>query len=99
MSHTVFDWGRGDRTGVPEVVMAGSKTTRQLEALSDLPLNVDEHCGAATLFSREPDEGAPLLGIVSAGTSDLRVAAEVDISARFLGLRDRERPFRERHPR
>jgi NCAIR mutase (PurE)-related protein len=111
VSHTVFDWGRGDRTGVPEVVLAGSKTIRQLRdvieahmeretpllltrmtdaqvaALSDLPLSFAEHCGAATLFARDPAEDAPLLGIVSAGTSDLRVAAEADISARFLGLR------------
>ena len=111
MSHTVFDWGRSDRTGVPEVVLAGSKTTRQLRdvieahvergvpllltrmteeqiaALSDLPLSFAEHCGAATLYAPDPADDAPLLGIVSAGTSDLRVAAEVEISARFLGLR------------
>lgn len=113
MSHTVFDWGREDRTGVPEVVLAGSKTAGQLRdvieahiaretpllltrmtedqiaALSDLPLEVSPDCGAATLFAPSPAEDAPLLGIVSAGTSDLRVAAEADISARFLGLRTR----------
>ena len=111
MNHTKYDWNRADRTGVPEVVFAASKTVPQLrdvisshmdqkvpllltrmteeqtEALSDLPLEIDARCGAATYLGRDPAPDAPLVGIVTAGTSDLRAAAEAETSARFLGLR------------
>ena len=113
MSHTVFDWARADRTGLPEVVFAESKTAKQIrdvvqahreratpllitrltagqiEALGDLPLSVDEASRSATLLAEAPEEAAPVLGIVAAGTSDLPVAREVEVAARFLGLNTR----------
>lgn len=110
LSHTVIDWDRAQRTGVPEVILAGSKTSdqlrdiveahrsrqqpllltrltdRQMGDLSDLPLEVEPLGRTATLLAPEPARDAPKLGIVSAGTSDLPVAQEAHVSARFLGL-------------
>ncbi|MGX9848980.1 nickel pincer cofactor biosynthesis protein LarB [Limimaricola litoreus] len=108
--HTVIDWERGARTGVPEVVFAQSKTVEQLRAiveahhergrallmtrltapqiaaLADLPLDIDPLARTATLAAPEVPSGAPRLGIVTAGTSDLPVAREALHAARFLGL-------------
>ncbi|MDB5556591.1 MAG: hypothetical protein JWL86_6575, partial [Rhizobium sp.] len=34
MPHTMFDWERGERTGVPEVVLAEHKTIAQLSDIA-----------------------------------------------------------------
>ena len=58
----------------------------QIEDLSDLPLAIDPRGATGVLSMPDMPPGAPRLGIVTAGTSDLPVAAEAEVSARFFGL-------------
>ena len=48
MSHTVFDWERGERTGVPETVFAASKTAQQLRDV------IEEHVARETPLLMTP---------------------------------------------
>ncbi|SMR83983.1 hypothetical protein SAMN04488030_0132 [Aliiroseovarius halocynthiae] len=112
--HTIFDWSRKARTGVPEVVFAEGKTVEQIDDIlmahheRSAPLLTTRltpeqmaHLGALTLphLSLDPlarlashrapipAADAPEVAVVCAGTSDLPVAREALLSARFLGLR------------
>ena len=109
--HTIFDWSRKARTGIPEAVYAEGKalshlrdvirdhidrnapllvtrlTPAQIDGLRDLPLSVDDLGRTATLEAPEPDHDAPVVAIVTAGTSDLSVAREAEVAANFMGLR------------
>ena len=109
--HTIFDWSRKARTGIPEAVFAEGKalshlhdvirehidrnapllitrlTPAQIDGLRDLPLSVDDLARTATLDAPEPDHDAPVVAIVTAGTSDLSVAREAEVAANFMGLR------------
>ena len=109
--HTIFDWSRKARTGIPEAIFAEGKalshlhdvirehidrnapllitrlTPAQIDGLRDLPLSVDDLGRTATLDAPEPDHDAPVVAIVTAGTSDLSVAREAEVAANFMGLR------------
>lgn len=111
--HTVFDWDRADRTGVPEAIFAEGKTPAQIaetlveadrraqpvlltrlgpeaaQALADMGHPLTHHPTARiAIFGAPPSppEAAPNVGIVTAGTSDMSVAEEAALSARFFGL-------------
>lgn len=108
--HTVFDWSRRQRTGVPEVVFAEGKTNGQLldildaheqhaepllftrltadqmEALSARDLQIEPQARTATYRLPDIAQNAPRVAVVAAGTSDLSVALESQVAARFFGL-------------
>lgn len=111
--HTIFDWSRQARTGIPEVVYAESKsveqvsdvlrdhisrrvpmlltrlTAAQIEALAGFPLEMDKTARTASYLMPEIQDSARKVAIVTAGTSDLPVAKEVNFCAHFLGLNAR----------
>lgn len=58
----------------------------QAAALQDLPFTYDPASRTAVHAVPPLPKGAPLVGIVTAGTSDLPVAREAQVTARFLGL-------------
>lgn len=64
-------------------------TGAQFDMLSDLPLDIDRLGGTARLGHSAPPNDAPTIGIVTAGTSDLGVALEAQVSCEFLGLNTR----------
>jgi NCAIR mutase (PurE)-related protein len=108
--HTVFDWSRRQRTGVPEVVFAEGKTNAQLldildaheqhaesllftrltadqmESLSARDLRIEPQARTATYRLPDIAQNAPRVAVVAAGTSDLSVALESQVAARFFGL-------------
>ena len=109
-THTIFDWARRQRTGVPEAVFSEGKTSAQLldildahmkreepllftrltpeqsEILAGQGLNVEAQARTATYRMPDLPEDAPTVAVVAAGTSDLPVALECQVSSRFLGL-------------
>ena len=108
--HTIFDWSRRQRTGVPEVVFAEGKanaqlldildahekraepllftrlTAEQMESLSARDIQIEPQARTATYKLPEMAPNAPRVAVVAAGTSDLSVALESRVAARFLGL-------------
>lgn len=108
--HTVFDWSRRQRTGVPEVVFAEGKantqlldildaheqrrepllftrlTAEQMDALSARDLQIEPQARTATYRLQDVARAAPQIAVVAAGTSDLPVALESQVTARFFGL-------------
>lgn len=64
-------------------------TVGQSAALSDLPLMIDPVGRTATYLAPTPANDAPEIAIVAAGSSDLPVAREAEVCARFLGLQTR----------
>ncbi len=65
--HTVFDWARGQRTGVPEVVFAEGKTNAQLLDI----LEAHELRSEPLLFTRLKDDQLDLLA-----QRDLKIETE-----------------------
>lgn len=61
-------------------------TQAHTDGLADLPLQLDHTARTATFAAQPLPQNAPKLAIVSAGTSDLQIAQEVLVTARFLGL-------------
>ena len=61
-------------------------TDDHLRGLRDMPLHFDETARTATLNALAPPADAPNVGVVTAGTSDMPVAAEACAVAAFLGL-------------
>lgn len=110
------DLDRARRTGIPEFVLGGKKSTVQIVAaltrlaeangravatrlsssqMDDVvlalapDLNVERHEAANALIASRTGSEAPhrdgVVGVISAGTSDARVAAEAALIAREMG--------------